>query len=116
MTVDLLITKIDGPLIGAPDDCSVYVPIATSETFRKWWEPGIKAIGAKWMEMFSWGIDIDFESLPEVIMELRQFRHWLGSIDDVEMREFLYGRVDRLIDTLATHVENNRTDYEYNFG
>lgn len=116
MTVSLLITKIGGPPIGAPDDCSVYVPIATSETFKKWWEPGIEAIGATWMEMFSWGIDIDFEKLPVVIIELLRFRRWLESIEDVEMREFLYGRVDRLIDVLSTHVGNNCIGYEYNFG
>ena len=97
MTVSLLITK-------KSDNSDVDVPLATTVTFNSWWMPGIKAIGAKWMETFPYGWDIDFEQLPEVIIELKQFRRWLESIDDAEMREFLYGRVDRLIDTLGSRL------------
>ncbi|WP_282940477.1 hypothetical protein [Paenibacillus sp. RC67] len=78
------------------------IPVASESFFNECWVPAIKAMQLKWVEQFSWGIDIRKEDLDKVINELLQIREWsLHNLFEVKQAHILY-RIDLLITKLPT--------------
>lgn len=78
------------------------IPVASESFFNECWVPAIKAMNLKWVEHFSWGLDIKKEDLDKVINELLQIREWaLHNLIEAKLVHILY-RIDLLITKLPT--------------
>ncbi|MBT2288738.1 hypothetical protein J7E73_06230 [Paenibacillus albidus] len=76
------------------------IPVASESFFNECWGPAIKALQLKWVEHFSWGIDVRKEDLDKVINELLQIREWsLHNLIEAKQEHILY-RIDLLITKL----------------
>ncbi|MFD2328949.1 hypothetical protein ACFSR7_06775 [Cohnella sp. GCM10020058] len=78
------------------------IPVSTEAFFYECWVPAIKAMNLKWVEHFSWGVDIRKEDLEDVITELLQVREWsFHNLLETQLTYILY-RTDLLITMLPT--------------
>ncbi|UQZ85499.1 hypothetical protein SK3146_04788 [Paenibacillus konkukensis] len=71
------------------------LPVAAEAFFAECWEPGAEALGLQWVPVFSTGIEIMKEDLPEVLDELDRLKQWALSRGGDRM-EKLASRIELL--------------------
>lgn len=72
------------------------VPIATNAAFKEFWLPGCSALNLQWVPLFIEGLDLERESLPDILNELSRLRSWMIQNHSGKDRDFLVDRLDRL--------------------
>ena len=75
------------------------VPVASEAFFKSYWEPAAEELGLQWVPIFSTGIDVSLEDLPDVLDELNRLKQWASRRGGVEMEQML-SRLDLLITQL----------------
>ncbi len=74
----------------------LYTPIATEKFFEKYWIPAIQVLDLQWIRVFSVGLDLTKEKLPNVISELNQLKKWAKGKLNSEEQKHLLDRVSNL--------------------
>ncbi|MCQ6560968.1 hypothetical protein [Paenibacillus mendelii] len=75
------------------------VPVASEAFFKAYWEPAAEELNLQWVPIFSTGIDVSEEDLPDVLDELNRLKQWAAARGGEEMEQML-GRIDLLITQL----------------
>lgn len=79
----------------SPDDLDG-VPIATKAVFKEFWLPGCMALNLQWIPQFLEGLDLESESIPDIVEELSRLRSWMIQNHSGKNKDFLVDRLDRL--------------------
>lgn len=58
------------------DRRDLYTPLITLSFFKRCWLPAIEALNLEWLRVFSMGLDLTKEYLPNVIDELHKIQKW----------------------------------------
>lgn len=77
-----------------------YIPVSTEDAFEKKWLPGCEALKLRWVPLFQGGLDINRESIPEILDELSRLRSWMADNFEKDDASFFHGRLDRLAEKL----------------
>jgi hypothetical protein len=94
-----------------------YIPIATLDTYRKFWLPGALAIGAQWLLLFESYARLHGKDFEAVSMELASFRNWFQSQPfDEDVKRSITDRVDLLLDGLNRLYVESGGDIELSIG
>jgi len=65
--------------LGVTGQRDIYIPIATSDAFGRYWVPGCETLGLTYVRRFEYGLVVtDFE-LPYVMEELSRLKDWMRS-------------------------------------
>lgn len=68
-----------------------FIPVASEAFFEECWIPAITELNLKWVNVFSVGLDMEKEDLPNVMNELSQIKEWskanLSSDQQIKMIE-----------------------------
>jgi hypothetical protein len=94
-----------------------YIPIATLDTYTKFWLPGALEIGAHWLPLFESHACVQGKDFEEVSKELVTFRNWFQSQPfDEDVKRSIIGRVDLLLDSLKRLYAESGGDIELSVG
>jgi len=77
-----------------------FLPVATESFFNQYWLPGIEYLELKWIILFSTGVDVEEEDLPNIFAELILLKEWADQNLEEEQRNRLFERVDGLMEKL----------------
>jgi len=83
-----------------PTKKSAVVPIATEETFHKYWQPGCAALHLQWIPLFQTGLPLKQEDISLVIEELVRLKQWLLCRMETGVPQAVVGRIDQLLRAL----------------
>jgi len=84
-----------------------HVPLAAETFFAECWEPAAETLGLKWVPIFSTGIEIMKEDLPEVLEELNRLKQWALSQAGGERMEKLANRIEILQSELPKMLQRD---------
>ncbi|UUZ90133.1 hypothetical protein LJK87_29630 [Paenibacillus sp. P25] len=74
-----------------------HIPVSTEAFFAECWEPAAEELGLRWVPVFSTGIEITKEDLPEVLGELNRLKEWALEQSGGERMKQLVSRIDLLL-------------------
>ncbi|WP_338552114.1 hypothetical protein [Paenibacillus sp. KS-LC4] len=77
-----------------------FLPVATESFFNQYWQPGIVHLELKWVILFSTGVDVEEEYLPNIFAELILLKEWADQNLQEEQKNRLFERVDGLMEKL----------------
>lgn len=80
------------------------VPVASEAFFNAYWMPAAEELNLQWVPIFSTGIDISEEDLPDVLGELDRLKQWAAGRGGEEMEQML-SRIDMLMARLPQAFE-----------
>ncbi|CAG7599277.1 hypothetical protein PAESOLCIP111_00298 [Paenibacillus solanacearum] len=84
-----------------------HVPVAAEAFFAECWEPPAEALGLKWVPLFSTGIEIEKQDLPEVLDELNRLKEWALEQAGGERMEKLLSRIQMLLTALPQMLQRD---------
>ncbi|MFE5317676.1 hypothetical protein ACFQ88_03095 [Paenibacillus sp. NPDC056579] len=84
-----------------------HVPVAAEAFFAECWEPAAEALGLKWVPVFSTGIEIMKEDLPDVLDELNRLKEWAMDQPGGERMEKLTMRIELLLTELPKALQRD---------
>ena len=83
-----------------PTKKSAMVPIATEESFHKYWQPGCAVLHLQWVPLFQAGLPLQQEDISLVIEELGLLKQWLSCHMATDVPQAVVVRIDQLIQAL----------------
>ena len=102
-----------------PERVSDLIPIATHDAFYSCWLPACSQLELKWIPLFRTGypaINLDLETLPEVIDELQCLMAYLAEnedqLDSQCVAQLIIERIERLLLEMRSAI-NSWDDIEY---
>lgn len=83
-----------------PTKKSDFVPIATEESFHKYWQPGCAALRLQWVPLFPTGLPLKQADISLVIEELGLLKQWLSCRMATGVPQAVVVRIEQLIQAL----------------
>ena len=77
-----------------------FIPIATEESFQKYWQPGCIALHLQWVPLFRAGLPLQHEDISAVIEELGLLKHWLSCNTAMAVPHDVVLRIEQIIHAL----------------
>jgi hypothetical protein len=77
-----------------------FVPVATEESFQKYWQPGCVALHLRWVPLFQTGLPLQHEDITPVLDELVLLKQWLSSEMPAVVSQTVVSRIEEVMQAL----------------
>lgn len=89
------------------EEKNFYIPIATEETFQKYWLKASEELHLKWVPIFQTGIFIENEDKQVIRTEITEVKNWIvENVSDIDKKRNLEKRIDYILDSLSKVFED----------